>query len=527
MRLFVLLSFAVAGFAQDKADLSVVHRIRDEAFNRSEVMETLFNLTDVNGPRVTNSTGFRSAADWVVKRLEGYGLSNVKQEPWGAFGRSWNLTRYEGHMIEPQYSPLIGFPLAWTAATDGAVRGEAILAPLATQADLDKYKGQLRGKMVLTMAPHELEMSTTPQAHRLTDQELAERAQTPDPSRFAFGPGGPGGRGGRGNAAPPDPAAQRRFRENMIKFLIEEKPAVVIMFSPIQDGGTVFGTSFGSYKAGDPLPPPAVQITEEHYNRIARLLEHKIPVKLEFDIRCKTGTQEEPSFNIVAEIKGTKKPDEIVMLGGHFDSWHGGTGATDNATGSSAAIEAIRILKALNLQMDRTVRLALWSGEEEGLLGSIAYVKNHFADRADMKIKPEYNKLVAYFNDDSGTGKFRGINIGGNDMVRPIFEAWLKPFNDLGATVVAGTSAPSDRAPGGTDHTSFTYVGLDGFGFLQDPMEYATRTHHSNMDVYDRVQKGDLMQAAAIEAAFVYHTAVRPEPLPRLPMPKPRPWDKR
>src|SRR5579885_668025 len=469
MRLFVLLSFAVAGFAQDKADLSVVHRIRDEAFNRSEVMETLFNLTDVNGPRVTNSTGFRSAADWVVKKLEGYGLTNVKQEPWGAFGRSWNLTHYEGHMIEPQYSPLIGFPLAWTDATNGAVRGDAILAPLATQSDLDKFKGQLRGKMVLAMAPHELEMPTTPLAHRLTDQELIARVQTPDPSRFSFGPGAPGGRG-RGNAPAPDLTAQRRFRERLIQFLIEEKPAVVLMFSPTQDAGTVFGTSFGSYKAGDPLPPPVVQITEEHYNRIARLLEHKIPVKLEFDIRSKTGTQEEQSFNVIGEIRGAKKPDEVVMLGGHLDSWHGGTGATDNGTGSSVAIEAIRILKSLNVPMDRTVRIALWSGEEEGLLGSIAYVKNHFADRADMKLKPEYGKLVAYFNDDSGTGKFRGINIGGNDVVRPIFEAWLKPFNDLGATVVAGTSAPSDRAPGGTDHTSFTYVGLNGIGFMQDPV---------------------------------------------------------
>jgi len=299
------------------------------------------------------------------------------------------------------------------------------------------------------------------------------------------------------------------------------------MFSPIQDAGTVFGSNLGSYKAGDPLPPPAVNITEEHYNRIARLLEHKIPVKLEFDIQSKTGTQEEPSFNVVGEIRGAKKPDEIVMLGGHLDSWHGGTGATDNATGSSVAIEAIRILKSLNMPMDRTVRIALWSGEEEGLLGSIAYVKNHFADRADMKVKPEYSKLVAYYNDDSGSGKFRGINVGGNDMVRPIFEAWIAPFRDLGATVVAGASAPSDRAPGGTDHTSFAYVGLDGFGFLQDPLEYGTRTHHSNMDVYDRVQKGDVMEAAAIEAAFVYHTAMRPEALPRLPMPKPRPWDQR
>ena len=256
---------------------------------------------------------------------------------------------------------------------------------------------------------------------------------------------------GRGNAPPADPTAQRRFRERLIQFLIDEKPAVVVQYNATQDGGTVFGTSFGSYKAGDPVPPPAVVITEEHYNRIARLVEHKIPVKLEFDIRAKVGQQEEPSFNIVAEIPGGRKKDEIVMLGGHFDSWHGGTGATDNATGSSVAIEAMRILKSLNVQMDRTVRMALWSGEEEGLLGSIAYVKNHFADRADMKLKPEYAKLSAYYNDDSGSGKFRGIGAGGNDAAAPIFEAWLAPFHDLGAAVVTGQSQASNRPPGGTD----------------------------------------------------------------------------
>jgi len=506
--------------AEDKPDLAIVHKIRAEAFENSQIMDTLFYLTDVNGPRVTNSTGFHAAADWVVKRLEGYGLVNVKQEPWGAFGRSWNLTHYEGHMLEPQYSPLIGFPAAWTAGTNGPVRGDAMMAVLATQADLDKYKGQLRGKMVLTMAPKELEMQTAPLAHRLTEEELLNR------ERFTFG-GGFGGRGGRGNAAPVDPTAARRFREKMIQFLIDEKPAVVVQFSPTQDGGTVFGTSFGSYKAGEPTPPPTVVITSEHYNRIARLLEHKMPVKLEFDIRAQVGQQEEQSFNIVAEIPGGRKKDEVVMIGGHFDSWHGGTGATDNATGSSVAIEAMRILKSLNVQMDRTVRLALWSGEEEGLLGSIAYVKNHFADRADMRMKPEYAKLSAYYNDDSGSGKFRGIGVAGNDLAKPIFEAWLAPFHDLGATAVTGVSSESNRPPGGTDSTSFDYVGLPGFGFNQDPLEYGTRTHHSNMDVYDRVQKGDVMEAAAIEAAFAYHTAMRAEMMPRVPTPKPRPWPER
>jgi carboxypeptidase Q len=244
-------------------------------------------------------------------------------------------------------------------------------------------------------------------------------------------------------------------------------------------------------------------------------------VKLEFDIQTEFLTENTDSFNVIGEIPGKTKKDELVMLGAHLDSWHGATGATDNATGSAVAIEAVRILETLNLPMARTVRIALWGGEEEGLLGSIAYVQEHFARRDSMQLGPEYHQLSAYYNDDSGTGRFRGIGVGGNDMVKPIFESWLAPLHDLGATVVAGATAPPVNKPGGTDHTSFTWIGLPGFGFLQDPMEYGTRTHHSNMDFYDRAQPGDLMQAAAIEAWFVYNTAVRSEMIPRLPMPKP------
>lgn len=521
MRFTVLILGAAILSAQDTADLAVVHRIRAEALQNSKIMETLFYLTDVNGPRLTNSKGFHSAADWAVKELTSYGLVNVNQEPWGEFGRSWNYSHYEGHMTEPVYSPLIGYPLAWTSGTDGVVRGDAIYAPMTTMADLEKYRGKLHGKIVLTAPSKDLEMSMTPQAHRLTDAELEQRTMfTPGGGRGGFG------RGGGGPAA--NPAEARKFREALAAFLISEKPAVTLIPTTTNsDGGTVFGTSGGSYKFGDPIPPPGVVLTPEHYDRIVRLLAHNIEVKLEFDIRAQFGDKEEQSFNIVGEIPGGSKKDEIVMIGGHFDSWHGATGATDNGTGSSVAIEAMRILKSLNIQMDRTVRIALWSGEEEGLLGSIAYVKNHFADRADMKTKPEYAKLVAYFNSDTGTGKFRGISVGGNDALVPIFTAWLEPFADLGATVVTGASAAPNGAPAGTDHTSFTYAGLDGFGFMQEPMEYATRTHHSNMDFYDRVQKGDVMQSAAIMASFAYHTAMRAEALPRMPEPKPQAWASR
>ena len=509
-------------YSQEPIDLTVVQRIKAEAFENSKVMEHEFYLTDVYGPRLTNSPGFKAAADWVVKRLQGYGLTNVQEEPWGPFGRSWTYTRYAGHMIEPEYQPLIGFPMAWTPGTNGDVRGDAIYAPLNSEADFDKYRGKLKGKIVLTMPPKQLAMILEPLAHRLTDAELETRAQAPDPSRLANPfrpPAGP-------PTTPEERERQARFRKKVNQFLKDEGALVVLQYGYNGDGGTVFASSGGSREVNDPVPPPMVAVTPEHYNRIWRLLDHKIAVKLEFDIQAQFIDSPTDSFNVIGEIEGGRKRDEVVMLGAHLDSWHGGTGATDNATGSSVAIEAVRILKALNLKMDRTVRIALWSGEEQGLLGSQAYVKQHFADRESMQPKPEYYKLDAYYNDDTGTGRFRGISAMANDPVRPIFEAWLKPFHDLGATAVTGVTGLTARRPGGTDHTSFDYVGLPGFGFLQDPMEYNTRTHHSNMDVYDRVQPGDLMQGAAIMATFVYHTAVREQMMPRIPMPKPMPRER-
>lgn len=515
------LCFSVQAYSQEPVDLSVIQRIKAEAFENSKVMDHEFYLTDVYGPRLTNSPGYKAAGDWVVKRLEEYGLTNVHEEPWGPFGRSWTYSHYAAHMIEPGYQPLIGFPLAWTPGTNGAVQGEAIYAPLDTDADLDKWRGKLRGKVVLSMKPKQLTMILEPLGHRLTDAELEARAQTADPARLANPFRGPA------PATAEERERQAKFRKKVNQFLKDEGALVVLQYGYNGDGGTVFASSGGSRDVNDPVPPPMVAVTPEHYNRIWRLLDHKISVKLEFDIKAQFIDSPTDSFNVIGEIEGGRKKDEIVMLGAHLDSWHGGTGATDNATGSSVAIEAVRILKALNLKMDRTVRIALWSGEEEGLLGSQAYVKQHFADRETMQPKPEYYKLDAYYNDDTGTGRFRGISAMANDQVRPIFEAWLKPFHDLGATTVTGVSGLTARRPGGTDHTSFDYVGLPGFGFLQDPMEYNTRTHHSNMDVYDRVQPGDLMQASAIMATFVFHTAGREQMMPRIPMPKPLPKERR
>ncbi len=503
-------------WAQEKVDLSTIHRIKDEAFQHSKVMDHMFYLTDVYGPRLTNSPSYRAAADWAAKQLTEYGLSNVHFENW-KFGKSWAYTHYEGHLLEPQYQPLIGFPMAWTPGTDGTVTGEPVIAVLQTEQDLEKYKGKLKGKIVMTMAPRDLEMHMTAQGHRFTDQELADQALAPDPSREGLFrvPGGPPRRPGQPGR--PNMQQMRQFRTKLTQFLHDEQPLVVLQYGYNGDGGTVFGAAGGSRDPKDPVPPPMVVITPEHYNRIARLIEHKIPVKLAFNIQAKIIDQPDECPNIVAEIPGNSKKDEIVMVGAHFDSWHGGTGATDNAAGSAVMMEVVRVLKALNLPLDRTVRIGLWGGEEEGLLGSREYVKAHFGDPQTMKLLPEHEKLDAYYNIDNGSGKIRGIYLQGNDMVRPIFRAWLAPFRDLGATTL------TIRNTSGTDHLSFDAVGLPGFQFIQDPLEYMARTHHSNMDVYDRIQAGDLMQISAIVASFVYDTSQRPEMLPRKPLPPPQP----
>ncbi|HEY3936541.1 MAG TPA: M20/M25/M40 family metallo-hydrolase [Bryobacteraceae bacterium] len=516
--LFVLVAVTVL-FAQEKVDLSVVNRIKAEAFSDSKVMDTMFYLTDVYGPRLTNSPNFRAAGDWAVKRLQEYGLVNVHEEKWGPFGRGWDNEYYEAHMVEPRFYSLTGVPLAWTAGTEGSISGEPVLAPLVTDADLEKYKGKLKGKIVLISTPRQLPFPTSAEARRFTDAELAEEAGAPDPSRTSlFGAPTPITR-----SRPPGTPFQsreerRRMQQKIAQFLRDEGAVLILSASNNGDGGTIFAASGGSYDPKKPIALPGVALMPEQYNRIARLLEHQIPVKLEFNIKNEFTDDHPDCFNILGEIPGSgEHKDELVMLGAHFDSWHGGTGATDNGAGSAVMMEAVRILKTANVPLDRTVRIALWGGEEEGLLGSRAYVKEHFADRATMKLTAEHAKLSGYFNYDNGTGKIRGVYLQGNDMMRPIFESWLAPFHDMGATTV------SIRNTGGTDHLSFDAIGLPGFQFIQDPMDYETRTHHSNMDVYDRIQAGDLMQASAIIASFVYNTANRPEMLPRKPLPKPQP----
>jgi hypothetical protein len=524
------LCLLAAAEGPERVDLGVLHRIRAEAFGASsKVMDTAFYLTDVHGPRLTGSPQAKAAGEWTVKKLQEWQLANVKMEAWGPFGRGWSCTHFSAELKEPEFQPLIGFAQPWSPGTDGPVSGQAILAVLNGPADLENFKGKLKGKIVLTAAPHASEMVTGPYAHRLTDAELEDAATAPEPTSgnpaalpLGFSrpsAGAPAaGRGGRG-AAPAAGGrggfAGRGFRAQLNQFLKDEGVLVVLSPGNGPDGGTVMGSAAGSQNPAEALPPPSVIITNEHYNRIARLLEKNIPVTLAFDIQAKF-TEPADSFNIVAEIPGTDPNAGTVMLGGHFDSWTGGTGATDNAAGAAVAMEAVRILKTLNLKMRRTVRLALWTGEEQGILGSRAYVKEHFADPADMKPKPEHAKLSGYFNLDNGSGKVRGIYVQDNDEMRPIFEAWMAPLKDMGASTL------TIRNTGSTDHVSFDAVGLPGFQFIQDPLEYGTRSHHSNMDVYDRLQANDLEQASAVMAWFVYNTAARAEMLPRKPLPKPR-----
>jgi len=501
---------------QERVDLNMVHRIKSEAFENSKVMETMHQLTDRYGPRLTNSKQFRAAGTWAVKQLTDWGLSNAHLEKWAAGFPGWDYTYYSGAIVEPVYQPIIGVPVAWTSGTGGPVTGDAILASVQTAADMEKYHGKLVGKIVLSVEPPELAFPSTPLATRYTPEELAELATELIPT--GSGRGGRGGafagRGGRGGATAMTPEEARAFQERLRSYFRNEGALLTVQATVRGQSGTLFGG--GSPNRTDKTNLPQVAITAEHYNRIARLLQHNVPVKLSFEIKTEFDSDTD-SFNVIAELPGNAKKDEVVMVGGHFDSWHYGTGATDNAVGSAVAMETMRILKTLNLKMDRTVRLGLWAGEEEGLLGSKAYVKEHFADPTVMKPTTEHGKFSGYFNIDNGTGRIRGVYLQGNEMMRPVFEAWFAPFKDL----TPGTI--TIRTTGGTDHLSFDAVGLPGFQFIQDPMDYNTRTHHSNMDTYDRIQPADLKQMAAIEAMFVYNAATRPEKLPRKDLPPPTP----
>lgn len=541
----MILLFTVTSFAEEPVDREVIHRIKHEAFENSQIDRHLFQLVDVHGPRLTNSPGFRGAADWLVKTLKEWGLENVHQEKWGPFGQGWSYSRFSAHLTQPGYEALIGVPMGWTPSTAGVVSGQPVPAPMKRENNLrrdeaavdeyiQKYTGKLKGEIVLIAPVKKVEVQAEPALKRFSSAELAERGMAPQPippidadylDPELEEPEEPEARRNFMARAPAwyrewSGNERRRIQGKLNTFLVEEGVRLVIHPAGRGDGGTVFPPRSGDRRVEHPLPPPSIAITPEQYNRIFRLADRGIPARVEVEAKTEFYRDNLDSLNVIAELAGGSKKDELVMIGAHLDSVDAGLGATDNAAGCAVMVEVMRILKTLDLKLDRSVRMALWGGEEEGLLGSKAYVKERFGDPETMKLTPSHGKLAAYFNVDNGTGKIRGVYLQGNDMVRPIFKAWLEPFEDLGATTLA------IRDTAGTDHLSFDAVGLPGFQFLQDPVEYETRTHHSNMDVYDRLQMPDLMQAAAIVASFVYHAANRPEKLPREPLPAPQPLQK-
>jgi carboxypeptidase Q len=510
-------------WSQEKVDLETMSRIRYEGFRNSKVMEFATGLMDSIGERLTGSPNMKRANEWTRDQLTAMGLSNAHLEPWGPFGRGWANQYVNVRMTSPDIAPLLVYAKAWTPGTNGVVQGKCIRVTIEDKKDFDKYKGKLAGMIVMFGPEAEVKPITEAPFKRLSDEDLAKLSdyQIPgDRSPFGF-------------------AAflkRQQFVKDLNQFFADEKVLAVIDHSrQTSGGGTVFVQSGGSYKPGETTTVPQLTMALEHWSRIARLLQQKKEVSLELNVANTFYDDDPMQYDTIAEIPGTDKDkkDEVVMVGAHLDSWHAGTGATDNGAGTIVMMEAVRILRALDIKPRRTIRIGLWSGEEEGLLGSQGYVEHHFGSRPHMDdpatkdaptllrreagevtVKPEQAKVSVYFNVDNGSGKIRGVHLQDNEAVAPIFEAWMKAFKDLGMNTL------TMRNTGGTDHLSFDAVGIPGFQFIQDPIEYETRTHHSNMDVYDRLQPEDLKQAAVIVAGFVYDAAMRDQMLPRKPIEK-------
>lgn len=510
--------------AEEPVDLEMVTRIRTEGLYNSQVMDVASHLTEEIGSRLTGSPQLLAANEWTKKKLSEWGLANARLEPY-PFGRGWSFSRSAVRMVAPREAQLVAYPKAWTPGTDGPVRGEAMRADLKSEKDFDKYRGKIAGKILFLDPIEDLAAADGPEFKRYDDKGLDEIA--------AFEIPGERGRGWRRGALD-----RWKLRRALAEFLAAEK-AVATVEASGRAHGIVRVTSGGSHEAGDSPGVPALMMAREHYNQIVRSLDAGKPVEIEVDVAARFHEDDTRAFNTIAEIPGTDKKGEIVMAGAHLDSWHASTGATDNAAGVAVVMEAVRILKALGVKPRRTIRVALWTGEEQGLLGAVAHVKQHFATRPEttdpeqkklperfrddtwpLQVKPGHAKLSAYFNLDNGTGKIRGIYTEENAGVKPIFEAWLAPLADLGATTV------TLRKTGGTDHIPFDQVGLPGFQFIQDDIEYGSRTHHTHLDDYDHLRREDLMQASVVMATFLYHTAMRPELLPRKPLPQEPPKPK-
>jgi carboxypeptidase Q len=560
-----------------------VERIKDEGLNRSQVMQTLSHLTEVIGPRLTGSPAMRRANNWTRDKLTEWGLQNARLEAWGPFGRGWTLRRFSAEVTGPQAFPLLAYPRAWSPGLDSPLTSEVVLVEADNEEQLQKHKGQLRGRIVLAGALRELKPKFDPLATRLTDKQLLDLANAPDPALTPRRPQLPN----------PEQLARFRFGERRNLFFAEEGVALVVGSSPAGDGGMLQFVQSASVAQAPDTPPasrlspwnpqarvvPQIALSNDHYNRLVRMIRAGEKPTLSVNLQVEFDDTDPMGYNTLADIPGADLKDEVVMIGAHLDSWHTGTGATDNAAGVAVMMEAARILKALNLRPRRTVRIALWSGEEQGLLGSRAYVREHFgplaapsptppptgstapaaaaanvaektgetpkkrdaresARRAGVpapapaatpvsvapagpqgpQFKPAYEKHNVYFNLDSGTGAVRGVYLQGNEALRPIFRQWLAPFRELkvGQNTYSAQTITLANA-GGSDFLSFDAVGLVGLDFLQDDLEYETRTWHSNQDTYDRVIPEDLKQASVVVAWFVYNAAMSDHRLPRKP----------
>ncbi|MEO9484725.1 MAG: M20/M25/M40 family metallo-hydrolase [Ekhidna sp.] len=497
--LIPVLLFAFVAHGQEIIDKEAIEKIKKEGLENSQVEQIAFELVDKAGPRLTNSAGYQRAAEYAVSQLTEWGLENAKTEAWGEFGRGWEVNKSYIAMTKPYYMPFIAVPKAWTESTDGPISGKVIFVEINSEEDFDKYRGQLKGAIVAFKPRGDQSPTFKADAIRHTAEALQEMEEPRTP---------------RTPWTSDEIAAfrkRRAFSQTLNTFLTEEGVALIIK-GVNGKHGTLFTSSPRGYLKDTPKGASEIEMAPEHVNLMARLAKNGVEVEVEGEVKTTFNDEDLQGYNVLAEIPGTdrKLKSEVVMLGGHLDSWHGANGATDNGAGCIVMMEAVRILMASGLKPKRTIRIALWGGEEQGLHGSRNYVKNHFGDAETMALKPEQKKVSAYYNIDNGTGRIRGIYLQGNEEVGPIFREWFGSFDDI-----IDNTTVTLRNTGGTDHLGFDAIGIPGFQFIQDPVEYWSRTHHTNMDTYERLVIDDLQQIATIVASFVYNTAQRDEMLPR------------
>ncbi len=486
---------------QERVDLAVIERIRDEGFNRSQIEQLAGHLTDVIGPRLTGSPAMRQANDWTAERLREWGLTNVQVEPWGEFGRGWERVSYSGRILTPFVQPLYAHPVAWTGSTRGAVTCNAVAIEAERPEDLQRYRGRLRGACVLIEAPPVLPPEFERPPLRFPAEDIIAAMSPPEPPAEIT----PEEQCERERRAAELEAAFRQrqaVRTAMNEMFRGEGVAVILVPSQRPYGIIRLRGNAAGRDLRNPIPTPELVVSHEQYGQMWRNLGRGLPVRLELNVQNRFHDRDLQQYNTLGDLRGSDLAEEYVMIGAHLDSWHPGTGATDNAAGSVVMLEAMRILRALGVQPRRTIRIALWSGEEQGLFGSRLWVENN---------RELWPRISAYLNVDNGTGRIRGIWNQSNPLVTPIFEQLLWPFKDLGVVVVRHGNT------GGTDHLSFDRVGIPGFNFIQDPIEYGTRTHHTHVDTFERLVLDDLRQAAVVVASTAYHLAMRDEMVPRKP----------